>query len=241
MTRLLVSVRSAEEAQLALEGGAHLVDVKEPSRGSLGAADGDAIRAIVEQVAGRVPLSVALGELLEEDRRPTLPRAGIGYAKLGLAGCAARRDWQSVWRRAMGAVSPQIVPVAVAYADWQTALAPLPGAVLSAARELGCGAVLIDTHDKSNGALLDHVSLGELRTFIAAARHSRLVCVVAGSLGLAEIGAILPLAPDYVAVRGAACVSGRAGTLDAARVAGLAAAVARSGASQLAGASFRRR
>ena len=36
--QLLVSVRSAEEARAALEGGAALIDVKEPSRGSLGSA-----------------------------------------------------------------------------------------------------------------------------------------------------------------------------------------------------------
>ena len=35
----LVSVRSPEEALAALEGGADLIDVKEPSRGPLGAAD----------------------------------------------------------------------------------------------------------------------------------------------------------------------------------------------------------
>ena len=36
MTGLLVSVRSAEEAEIALAGGANLIDIKEPSRGALG-------------------------------------------------------------------------------------------------------------------------------------------------------------------------------------------------------------
>ena len=35
--RLLVSVRSADEVGAALAGGAEIVDVKEPSRGALGA------------------------------------------------------------------------------------------------------------------------------------------------------------------------------------------------------------
>ena len=39
-SRLLVSVRSAAEAEIALHGGADLIDVKEPTRGSLGRADG---------------------------------------------------------------------------------------------------------------------------------------------------------------------------------------------------------
>ena len=37
-TQLLVSVRSPAEALAALEGGAALIDVKEPARGSLGRA-----------------------------------------------------------------------------------------------------------------------------------------------------------------------------------------------------------
>src|SRR5207244_7336185 len=39
MTGLLVSVRSAAEAETALAGGADVVDVKEPRRGALGPAD----------------------------------------------------------------------------------------------------------------------------------------------------------------------------------------------------------
>ena len=37
---LLVSVRSGAEAEAALAGGADLIDVKEPTRGALGRADG---------------------------------------------------------------------------------------------------------------------------------------------------------------------------------------------------------
>ena len=38
MTGLLVSVRSASEARVALAAGVDVIDVKEPNRGSLGAA-----------------------------------------------------------------------------------------------------------------------------------------------------------------------------------------------------------
>ena len=63
--RLLVSVRDAAEAAAALAGGAALIDVKEPARGSLGRADAATIAAVVAAVGGRVPVSVALGELRE--------------------------------------------------------------------------------------------------------------------------------------------------------------------------------
>ena len=50
MTQLLVSVRSAEEAEAALAGGAHLIDIKEPTRGALGHADATTIADIVHVV-----------------------------------------------------------------------------------------------------------------------------------------------------------------------------------------------
>src|SRR5690242_4202542 len=75
MAHLLVSVRSPAEAVAALEGGAALIDVKEPSRGPLGRADEDTITAIVQTVAGRRPVSVALGELLDHSEpRPPHPQ-----------------------------------------------------------------------------------------------------------------------------------------------------------------------
>ena len=67
MTGLLVSVRSAAEARIALEAGADLIDVKEPRRGALGAADPAVWKDVCRAVAGRVPVSVALGELVGFD------------------------------------------------------------------------------------------------------------------------------------------------------------------------------
>src|SRR3954454_23697054 len=90
---LLVSVRSAAEALAALAGGADVIDVKEPNRGSLGAADDDTIAAVVEAVAGRAFVSAAFGELVElsassnGDRRRALV-AGVSLFKVGLAQCA---------------------------------------------------------------------------------------------------------------------------------------------------------
>ena len=63
MPGLLVSVRSADEARAALAGGADVIDIKEPGRGPLGRADEATWRAVRAEVAGRVPVSAALGEL----------------------------------------------------------------------------------------------------------------------------------------------------------------------------------
>src|SRR5688500_3590527 len=97
-TRLLVSVRSAEEALLALAGGADLIDVKEPDRGSLGYADPAVWREVQQAVAFRVPMSAALGELLTDPvERLAAHATGFAYAKIGLAACGNEPLWREKW------------------------------------------------------------------------------------------------------------------------------------------------
>lgn len=216
MTRLLVSVRDAAEAHIALRGGADLIDVKEPLRGALGAADPEQVAEVLAAVDGQVPVSVALGELLSQPIRPAL--AGLSFVKWGLAGAADRADWVAGWRQAMSELPQSVSPVAVMYADWQTAHSPTPREFLAECRTGGMRVLLIDTFDKSGGSLLEVWPISELRPFVAAARDLGMMIVLGGSLSLACLPAALTLKPDYIAVRGAVCRGGREGTIDEARV-----------------------
>ncbi len=60
--RLLVSVFGPHEVAAALEGGADIVDVKDPHAGALGAAGPDVLRAVASLVDGRASISAALGD-----------------------------------------------------------------------------------------------------------------------------------------------------------------------------------
>jgi (5-formylfuran-3-yl)methyl phosphate synthase len=218
MSRLLVSVRSADEAELALDEGVDLIDIKEPSHGSLGAADAKTIRTIVDRVARRAPLSAALGELRDPVRLPTALARELRYLKLGLAGCRRIADWQTRWQREIERWPPGVIAVAVAYADSRTVGAPDRASILRSARAVGCGAILLDTYGKGSGSLINHVTSDELGRFIAEAHERGLKCVVAGSLTLDNLPAVAGLGPDYVAVRGAVCRTDRTGRLDAGRL-----------------------
>jgi len=206
MTQLLVSVRSAREAEAALRGGAGLIDVKEPAHGSLGRASDEVIADVVRVVAGRRPISAALGELsdaMNVSGRGTPPAQ---YVKWGLSGCS--NSWQRMLHEAIERVAerqPSCRAVAVAYADWRRADAPKPEEVCSFAVEYTAGAFLIDTWQKDGSTLLDWLSLQEIEHLQERCRTVGLPVAVAGSLGPAEIRTVLPLHPDWIAVRGAVC------------------------------------
>ena len=218
-TGLLVSVRSAAEAAVALAGGADLIDIKEPSRGALGPADPQVWEAVLRAVGDRALVSAALGELLAEGTAQLSRQcAGLAYAKIGLAGCHHRPDWILCWRRVARALPLDTAAVPVAYADWTAAAAPSPRVAVALAQWTTSRLALIDTFDKSSGGLLDHLSREYLEELTAEAREVGVELVLAGSLDRAAIESLRELAPRYFGVRGAVCAGGREGVIELARV-----------------------
>jgi uncharacterized protein (UPF0264 family) len=208
-TGLLVSVRSAAEAEAALAGGADLIDVKEPGRGSLGRADDSVIEAVVRVVAGRKPVSAAMGEV-----RDFVPVSGpeVHYRKWGFAGCG--RQPEQYWNRIV-ATNPARQTALAAYADWERADAPRPEAVRELACRWQCGAFLLDTFLKDGSTLLDWMSYRELALLCESCLAGGLRVALAGALGHREIADLARLLPDWFAVRGAACAEGkRDGAID---------------------------
>ncbi|MBN1853577.1 MAG: hypothetical protein JW829_12670 [Pirellulales bacterium] len=213
--RLLVSVRNAQEADTAVRAGAEWIDVKEPLRGPLGCADETIIENVVDAVDSRTPVSAALGELTQNtvERASRIARIpGLALVKIGLAGVLKIPGWEERWFRVIDAVREDAAIAAVAYADWQTASAPPPETVARLARHR-CDAFLVDTFDKAGPSLPEWIAPAELERLLAIAHDGGMITVVAGRLTLESSASILPLGPDFIAVRGAVCSHGRNASL----------------------------
>ncbi|MCC6581115.1 MAG: hypothetical protein IT440_11805 [Phycisphaeraceae bacterium] len=236
--RLLVSVRDAAEAVDALRGGAEIVDVKEPTRGSLGRADAIVMAQVVATVAGRAAVSAALGDLDDPPMPGSIP-AGLAMVKLSPG--EMRDGWGQQMASRFGAF-PGHEHVAVFEADRFNVDQP---------RELDrrwhdllewcvahrAAGLLHDTADKRMGCLLDFVDHAMLGAWLAEAREAGLMTALAGSLSLTRMADAVGLGPDVVAVRGAACRQGRReGAIDPARVRELACLIAACSASPAAAA-----
>jgi uncharacterized protein (UPF0264 family) len=216
---LLVSVRSAVEARAAVEGGATIIDIKEPANGPLGRADASVWSDVRRVVPREIPVSVALGELndLDVDMLTSHDWSGISYRKIGLAGAGS--DWAARWEMVRDRLAGPPW-VAVAYADWREAEAPEPAEVVAVALKVpDCVGLLVDTWDKSRRTPLDE----SWSSIVARVRAAGKLVVLAGGLDRAAIQSLARLRPDYFAVRGAACFGGdRLAAIDPARVAALA-------------------
>lgn len=219
-TGLLVSVRNAGEARAAALGGADVIDIKEPAAGPLGAATLCDINRIVDAVASSQTVTVAAGELVDDFPLERLP-AGVAIAKLGLAKTSGT-DWRSDSSRAVSRLPGSAAAALVAYADWQAAASPLPEEILSHAAAVGCRGIVLDTWSKVGGCSLDLLDVARLTALIDEAHSLGLLIVLAGSITLERVEEAASYGPTFVGVRGAACVSGRAGSVDTDRVRSLA-------------------
>jgi len=224
--KLLVSVRSTEEARSALAGSADVIDIKEPDRGSLGRASVKTIDAILGLVGGRRPVSAALGELAEET--PPIRDRRLTFVKSGLAGFRSLA-WKDRLESELTRRNPQTV--VVAYADWQCAQAPPVDEVVAFACEHAGNVLLIDTYCKEPGSLrkdrrptlLDWLSVPEIVDICAECRAAGVRVALAGSLGFPEMEELRIAKPNWFAVRGAVCTGNdRATVIDERKVRELA-------------------
>jgi hypothetical protein len=233
--RLLISVRNGSEARAAMDGGAEIVDVKEPARGSLGAVDAEQLTGVVSALSGTaIPVSVACGEVVDGGGRLAklhLPPQVV-YAKLGLAGMGDDDRWVARWLAIRSRIERchegRLAWIGVIYADQARAASPVAVDVIRAAADTGCRGVLVDTFSKDQGRLLDWLSVGELSLLRDRAQLQGLLFAVAGRLQLGDVVKLSDVRPDVLAFRSAACCGGaRTASIDRVRVARLRRALSR--------------
>ena len=215
--RLLVSIQSLAEFHQAYTAGIEWIDLKNPTAGSLGAPSPKLAWEVASAAQQRklatpsnaMTLSIALGELEElNESVSSLDLASYDFAKMALARCRNEPDWQKrllEFAECKGLFG-KLIPVH--YADCQEADSPCFDAVVDVACRLESRWILIDTHTKSNGRLLNHLDRSSLAQCIALATSHGLRVSLAGSLRIDELPFLAKSGADILAVRSAACRDG---------------------------------
>ena len=205
MTGMLASVASVEEAALALEGGADLIDLKDPAAGALGALPMATIRAAVRLVSGRRPLSATVGDRVTDPAAlagavARTAAAGVDFVKVGFA---AGADHHALAGALAREAARGTAIVAVLFADRGADLT-----LLGRLAACGFAGAMLDTADKKGGSLSRCMDEARLGRFVDGARSRGLLSGLAGSLGPEDIAPLMALGPDYLGFRGALCSGG---------------------------------
>jgi len=219
--RMLVSVRSVDEALLAARGGADFIDLKEPNEGALGGLPTATIGAIVGALRAHgidLPVSATIGDLPMHARDAILAQVdavgacGVDYVKVGIE----RGPEAPAVLDALAACDWPVVPVFIGDHG-------LDAALTAHACTLGFPGLMVDTADKQAGSLFDAVPMADLRAFLAQVRAAGQMAGVAGALRTAHVPLLQSLASDFAGFRSAVCVGDRKAALSPERLAALAA------------------
>lgn len=212
----LVSIRSLAELQIAMEQDLPWIDLKEPSRGSLGRPDQEVAWSIYQEFLRRMAnapvrpsFSIALGELIDSTDEVLQdycrPYGGDVYWKIALAGCNAHSGWQDPVAHLVQSISKPSQWILVHYADAEKANAPTWDDILQVSKALECEYILVDTWEKRGGSLLDIVRVDTLKHMAAHSHAMGLQMAMAGSLRKSQLSALWGLGASYLGFRGDLC------------------------------------
>ena len=201
MTQLLISVKNVAEALIALDAGADIIDLKDPSIGALGALDAVLSLQIVHAINGRAIISATIGEQhasLNALIASIEARAKLGVDIIKIAVPKFFNEPEFLLEITQ-LTNNGIKIVAVLFAD-----EPIELSLLDKCQQMGVFGALLDTNNKQQN-LLQVQSQGDLQMFTQKCNLHQLQCGFAGSLRPQDIADLINFYPTFIGFRGGVC------------------------------------
>ncbi|HYA60755.1 MAG TPA: (5-formylfuran-3-yl)methyl phosphate synthase [Candidatus Acidoferrum sp.] len=214
--KILISPKNEAEAVEAVNGGADIIDVKNPSEGSLGANFPWVIKRIREIVPRSIDISATLGDFPHLPGSASLAAlgaavSGTNYIKIGLLGSKTFDNALFLMENVTKAVKdydPLIKVVVAGYADHERANTLDPMVLPHIAERAGCDLIMVDTLIKDGKRLFDFMDIEACRSFVDRGHTYGLQVALAGSIKKEDVSTLTELGADVVGIRGAACSGG---------------------------------
>ena len=216
LIKLLVSPIDLDEAKFAIEGGADIIDVKNPLEGSLG-ANFPWIISDIQKLAKKhnLEISATMGDFPNLPGTASLAALGLAncnvdYIKVGLKGPNKKEDaiyFMKQIRRAVDNYNNKIKVVVAGYADNKRFGTIDPLLIPEIAIESGSDVAMVDTGIKDGKALFDFMSDKNITKFVEKGSKNGKIIALAGSIRREHLNKLKDFQPDIIGLRGAACES----------------------------------
>jgi uncharacterized protein (UPF0264 family) len=226
MPQLLVSVTSVKEAQIALQCGVDIIDLKDPDQGALGALPLALITEIVTFVnikseSERKLTSATIGDLPMEpelilEHVLALSKTNVDIIKIGFfSDPNVKPTYYQPCLEVLKAVAESGVKlIAVLFSEYE-----YPASLMTAIKNAGFYGVMFDTAVKNGATFLNYHSLDEMKEIANNVQAQGLIFGLAGSLNLQHVTMVKAIAPDYIGFRGGVCINNlRRSALDAGKI-----------------------
>ncbi|WP_319506592.1 (5-formylfuran-3-yl)methyl phosphate synthase [uncultured Methanolobus sp.] len=221
--KLLISPINPEEAIAAYEGGADIVDVKNPKEGSLGANFPWVIRSVKESINSKKPISATIGDFNFKPGTASLAAlgaavAGADYIKVGLYDVQTEEQALEMLvniTRSVKDYNPDLKVVASGYSDYERINSINPQLLPAIGAKAGVDVVMVDTGIKDGRSTFEFMDEEELTKFTTAIRAVGLESAIAGTLKFEDLPVLKRIQPDIIGVRGMVCGGDRSSCIKA--------------------------
>ncbi|HEY9211177.1 MAG TPA: (5-formylfuran-3-yl)methyl phosphate synthase [Methylotenera sp.] len=214
MPQLLISVTSVKEAQIALQCGADIIDLKDPDQGALGALPLALVTEVVTFVnakgeSERKVTSATIGDLAMEPElllkhALALSKTKVDIIKIGFFRDSSNKfnDYEPCLEALKSVAESGVRLIAVLFAEYE-----YPASLVTAIKSAGFYGVMFDTAVKNGATFLDYFSIDEMKEIADNVQAQGLLFGLAGSLNLQHVAMLKAIAPDYMGFRGGVCVN----------------------------------
>lgn len=201
MTRLLISVKSVEEALIARYADVDLIDLKDPSVGALGALDVNVVGQVVSAIDKAALISATVGEAHTNTKAlvhdiKLYASLGVDVIKIAVSDLFQQQDF---FAEMLQLTAKKIKLVAVFFAD-----KPLKLDLIATLKESGFYGAMLDTSVK-DFSLLNVQSELQLKKFLDLTGQYQLVSGLSGSVSKDDLTALMALQPAFIGMRGGVC------------------------------------
>lgn len=211
--KALVSPINEKEAIVADQGGADIIDVKNPKEGSLGANFPWIIKSVKEAIGSKKPISATIGDFNYKPGTASLAAlgaavAGAEYIKVGLYDIQNEKQALDMLVNITKAVKDYDATkkvVASGYSDYKRINSISPLLLPAIGKSAGVDIVMMDTGIKDRRSTFEFMSEKELIEFTSLAKSNGLQSALAGTLKFEDLPILKRIKPDIIGVRGMVC------------------------------------
>ena len=202
MIKLLISVKNAQEALLAADAGADLIDLKDPEVGALGNLDAQQSLAIIRVLQDKCTVSATVGDTHQD--WPTQlalihEKVSLGLSVIKLPVTPYFEEPQYLKSLAALVEQQQVKLIAVFFADETIDLQKID--TLVSAKFYGA---MLDVKQKSTN-LVASCGADSMASFVKLCKKHQLQVGLAGALRIEWLDKVIVHQPDYVGFRSGVC------------------------------------
>ena len=204
--KFLVSVKNTQEISEALLNEIDILDLKDPSKGSIGSWHDSEIKKVTKLFKYKIKISATLGDIFDneefKDSLDIFDNLNLDFVKFGLLSFAQESLFEKL--KLISLKNYKTPLVCVVFVDHKKTI-EIVNQNISLFFNVGINHILLDTFRKDTGNLLDFCNKKFLEGFIFRCEQYNIKVGLAGGLKESIMPLLLCLRPDIAGFRSAVC------------------------------------